>query len=114
MFDALGDRIEAGARSAERGVAGVAEVTHSEFLAGEFLAHLGLKHAVVILALDEHVADEQDAIAVVECELAVLAGGIGARLEGDEGTECQQGGETGHEWIGRGLETMARRLSTPG
>ena len=31
-----------------------------------------------------------------------------------EGTECQQCGETGHEWIGRGLETMARRLSTPG
>jgi hypothetical protein len=53
-------------------------------------------------------------ITVLERELAVLAGGIGARLEGDEGTECQQGGETGHEWIGRCLETMARRLSTPG
>ena len=113
LFDALGDRFEAGARSTERGVAGVAEITHGEFLAGEFLAHLGLENAVVILALDEHVADEQDAIAVLERELTALAGGGGARLEGDEGTECQQGVETGHEWIGRDYGTMARRLSTP-
>ena len=113
LFDALGDRIEAGARGAERGVAGVAEVTHGKFLTGEFLAHLGLENAVVALALDEHIADEEDAIAILERELTVLAGGADGRLEGDEGTECQQGMEAGHDRIGRDYGTMARRLSTP-
>ncbi len=89
LFDALGDRIETGARSTERGVAGVAEVTDGEFLAGEFLAHLRLEHAVVVLALHQHVADEQDAIAVLERELASNVGGAGVRLESDEGTKGQ-------------------------
>ena len=100
LFDALGDRVEAGAGGAEGGVAGVAEITHGEFLAREFLAHLRLEHAVVVFALHQHVADEQDAVAVVQGELAAI-GGIDARLESDEGTECQQGGEAGHGGIGR-------------
>ena len=112
LFDALGDRIEAGARSAERRVAGVAEVTHGKFLAREFLAHLGLKDAVVILAFDEHVADEQDAIAVFERELPVLAGGEGARVEGEEGTECQQGGGAGHGTNGRRFGAFASEHTT--
>ena len=103
LFDALGDRIEAGAGGAEGGVAGVAEITHGEFLAGEFLAHLRLEHAVVVFALHQHVADEQDAVTVVERELAAI-GGTDARLVGDEGTECQQGGEAGHGGIGRRIQ----------
>ena len=31
------------------------------------------------------------------------AGGAAGRLEGDEGTECQQGGEAGHDGIGKGF-----------
>ena len=100
LFDALRDRVEAGARSTERGVAGVTEVTHGEFLAREFLAHLRLEHAIVVLALHQHVADEEDAIAVLERELTAV-GGAGARLESNDGTECQQGGEAGHDFIGR-------------
>ena len=113
LLDALGDRIETRAGGAEGGVAGVAEVTHGEFLAGEFLAHLRLEHAVIVFALDEHVTDQQDAVAVVERELAALVGGMGVRLECDEGAKGQQGGEAGHVRIGKGFGSMARRLSTP-
>ena len=112
LLDALGDRIEARAGGAEGSVAGVAEITHGELLAGEFLPHLRLEHAVIIFALHQHVTDEQDAVAVLERELTSCVGGTGVRLESDEGTEGQQGGEAGHDRIGRGLVAKARRLST--
>ena len=101
LFDALGGGIEAGAGDTERGVAGVAEVTDGEFLAGEFLAHLRLEHAVVVLALHQHVADEQDAVAVLERELASFVGGDDVGLGSDEDAKGQQGGKAGHDRIGR-------------
>ena len=103
--DALGDGIEAGARGAERAVAAVAEVAHGEVLAGEALAHTRLEVAVVILALDEHVADQQDAVAVVQDERRF--GGEETRGEGAQGREE---GEAGHGRIGRDLAEVASRL----
>jgi hypothetical protein len=48
-----------------------------------------------------HVADEQDAVAVLERELTSIVGGASVRLESDEGTKGQQGAEAGHDLIGR-------------
>ena len=101
QLDAFGDRIETGARSTEGRIAGVTKVAHGELLSREFLTHLRLKETIVALALDEYVADEEHAVAILEGELAAFAGGAGGRLEGDEGTECQQGMEAGHVGIGK-------------
>ena len=112
LLRSFGDRVEAGARGAERRITGVAEVTHGELLAREFAAHLGLDVTVVVFAFDQHVADQEDAITVIERELA-LVGGMGARREGDDGAKCQKDGEAGHVRIGKAFRAMARRLSTP-
>jgi hypothetical protein len=45
----------------------------------------------------------EEQLAVVERELAAI-GGSDARLVSDEGTECQQGGEAGHDRIGRRIQ----------
>ena len=103
--DAPGDRIEAGARGAQGAVAAVAEVAHGEVLPGEGAAHLALQVSVVVLALDEHVADQQDAVAVVEDER-----GVGGEEAGGEGAQGREEGEAGHGRIGRDLAGVASRL----
>ena len=85
--DALGHGIEAGARGAQRAVAAVAEVAHGEVPARELAAHLGLEVAKVVFALDEHVADEQDAVAVLERELGVGEDGERAGQEAGQQRE---------------------------
>ena len=60
---ALGRRIEAGARHAERGVAGKAEIAHGERAVGELLVHPRFQIAVSALALQQHIAEEKHAVA---------------------------------------------------
>ena len=105
LLDALGGGIKARSGDAERSVAGVTEVAHGELLAREFAAHLGLKQAVVVLALDEHVADQQDTVAVVQDER-----GFGGEETRGEGAQGREEGEAGHGRIGRDLAEVASRL----
>ena len=60
---ALGRRIEAGARHAERGVAGKAEIAHGKGAVGELLVHPRFQVAVSALALEQHVAEEKHPVA---------------------------------------------------
>ena len=78
--DALDDRVEACTRGAKRAVAAVAQITHGEFLTRKFSAHLGFDLTVIIFALNQHVADEQDAVTVVECK---FRSGLKRRKNGD-------------------------------
>ena len=113
--DALGDGIETRTRSAEWAVAAVAEITDGEVTPGEFAAHLRLEVTEVIFALDEHVADEQHAVTVLEGELGLGEGGEGAGQEAGQREERAQGRthKNGGVGTGIGLNPPDIRLKCP-
>jgi hypothetical protein len=88
---AFGDGVKTGARSAEGAVAAITEVANGEITAGEFAAHLGLQVPEVVFAFDEDIADEQDAIAVLERELRLGEGAEGTGQKDGQREERAQG-----------------------
>ena len=81
---ALGRRVKGGAAEAERGVAGEAEVTDGEGAVGELLAHPRFQIAVGALALQQRVAEEEDAVAGEDFKRRRGGAGDGEGEEEDE------------------------------
>ena len=88
--------IKAGAGPAARGLAAPGEIAHDEVAIGELLVDPRLEIAVGALALEEGVAEEEDAVAVLDFKRLG-----GAREEGDEDEEGDEEGEAHGDIEGR-------------
>ena len=82
--------VEAGAGDAVRRVAGPGEIAHGEVAVGELLVHPRFEIAVGVLAFEEGVAEEEDAVAFHDLE----GRGVGG-AEGREEEDEQEGEEAG-------------------
>ena len=67
---ALIHRIKARPRSSQWAVATVTQIAHRKALASKLAPQFGFEVAIVILALDEHVANQQHAVAIVDFKFA--------------------------------------------
>ena len=59
-------RIKTRPRSSQWAVAAVAKITHRKALARKLTPQLGFEVAIVILALDEHITDQQHAVTIMD------------------------------------------------
>lgn len=92
---ALGRRIEAGARNAEWGVAGKAEIAHGEGAVGELLVHPRFQITVSALALQQRIAEEKHAVAGEDLERRGRGRGRG-REESEGPEEAEEQGDGAH------------------
>ena len=69
--------VEAGAGDAARRVAGPREIAHGEVAVGELLVHPRFEIAVGVLAFEEGVAEEEDAVAFHDLERRGVGGAQG-------------------------------------
>lgn len=105
-------RIEARTGSAERTVAAVAEIPHRKVAPWELTAHARLDVAEVILPLDQRIADEQDAIAILDVEFSVGS----EERDAHEGAEDGDGDEAEHgaDTMGWSVEVGEANIFLPG
>ncbi len=93
-FESFGHWIETGARPAERSVAGEAEIAHREVAIQELLLHARLEVTVGAFALEEGVAEEEDAVAFLDFKRVGGVEGDEAERKDDEAAE-EEGAEHG-------------------
>ena len=84
-------RVKTRPRSSQWAVAAITQIAHRKALASKLAPQFGFEVAIVILALDEHVANQQHPVAIVDFEFAFSS----AR----DGSEEEKRKEVSEHWV---------------